>query len=158
MNALIAPILLPSMHPPTHCISEVPKLIGLIFRFMEKQHLVKLLTVSRCFFYFVAPLIWKDVSRTRKLLDVLPSMDVGVLQSLGPNVSHHDPDLAPELIVGHLSSTLNLVSGLSWLTSPYTPHLFRCLNHTPAWMLAIQAGRFCSRGCQLNLCCLIYEH
>lgn len=68
------------MHPPTCRVSEVPELIGLICSFTEKSNLPNLLTVSRRFFYCVAPLIWKDVVGLKKLLDLLPRIDLENIQ------------------------------------------------------------------------------
>ncbi|KAF8607778.1 hypothetical protein BDV93DRAFT_603555 [Ceratobasidium sp. AG-I] len=62
------------MYTPTCRVVELPEIVELICIFTEKPYLVKLLTVSRHFFYCAAPLIWRDVAETSILLDLLPAL------------------------------------------------------------------------------------
>ncbi|KAF8598803.1 hypothetical protein BDV93DRAFT_560958 [Ceratobasidium sp. AG-I] len=82
-----------STHPPVLCIFELPEIFELICSFVEKTDLVKLLTVSRQFFYCAAPLIWKAVLGVEMLLDLLPRSDVNELMQVEPKVSRHNNDL-----------------------------------------------------------------
>ena len=74
------------MYPPARRVLGVPELARLICNFVEKQNLAKLLTVSRCLFNTVAPIIWKELSGVTKLFLLLPRLDVDELLRVGPKV------------------------------------------------------------------------